>query len=250
MNPHWEELLVEKLQGMADDELILGHRNSEWTGHAPILEEDIAFANIAQDEIGHATIWYELNQQLSGCDPDKLVYFRGPSEYRNAMLVELPKGDWAWTMVRQYLFDAWEAVHLQGLSTSSYRPLAEAARKVAKEETYHVRHTETWMRRLGLGTEEAHRRTQIALEALWPYAQQLFCRGSREQILVEEEIIPAYSLLGSAWMERVQPFLKQCELTVPKAEPVRATRRDHTEHLPALLAELQQVARMDPNATW
>ncbi|MCL4257815.1 MAG: phenylacetate-CoA oxygenase subunit PaaC [Anaerolineales bacterium] len=147
------------LIALADDELILGHRDSEWTGHAPILEEDIAFANLALDEIGHAKLWYELAADLLGEDkttyPDKLVYFREPAQFRNMQLVELPKGDWAFSTLRQYLFDAFEALRLEALSQSSYTPLAEIAARIRTEELYHLRHSQAWVPRLGLGTQDS-----------------------------------------------------------------------------------------------
>ena len=127
MEPQVCDALSEWLLAMGDDELILAHRNSEWTGHAPILEEDIAFANIALDELGHASIWYGLRCAMTGEDADRLVFFRNPGQYRNVQLVELPRGDWAFSMLRQYLFDAAENVWLKHLAASSYRPLAEAA---------------------------------------------------------------------------------------------------------------------------
>src|SRR5215471_16608308 len=136
------------LLALADDELLLGHRDSEWTGHAPILEEDIAFANLAQDEIGHAALWYGLLRNLDGSDPDRLIFFREPGAFRNAQLVELPKGDWAFSMLRQYLFDAAESVRLPLLAVSTHRPLAEAAAKIRPEELYHLRHTQAWIQRL------------------------------------------------------------------------------------------------------
>ncbi len=174
MEPQMRDALIERLAAMGDDELILAHRNSEWAGHAPILEVDIAFANIALDEFGHASIWYGLRCAMTGEDADRLVFFRNPGQYRNVQLVELPKGDWAFSMLRQYLFDAAEGVMLGHLKASAYRPLAEAAAKIATEELYHLRHTGLWLRRLGLGTEESHARTQAALDVLWPYARQLF----------------------------------------------------------------------------
>ncbi len=252
MNPQWEELLAEKLQGMVDDELILGHRDSEWTGHAPILEEDIAFANIAQDEMGHAVMWLELLGQLSGRDPDRLVFFRDAGDYRNIQMVELPKGDWAFSMVRQYLFDAWETVHLGALLKSSFQPLRQAAQKIIKEESYHRRHTEAWMRRLGLGTEESHARSQQAVNQLWPYAFQLFESGDRrDRILVEEGIFPDQMGLKENWRGQVIAFFANCGLEIPKSRPeAPIDRREHTEHLAPLLSELQKVARLDPLAAW
>ncbi|MGH7428237.1 MAG: 1,2-phenylacetyl-CoA epoxidase subunit PaaC, partial [Candidatus Methylomirabilaceae bacterium] len=159
-----------RVLALADDELILAHRDSEWTGHAPILEEDIGLANIAQDELGHAGLWYGIYRSLVGHDPDRMVFFREAGDWRCVQLVELPKGDWAFTMLRQYLFDAYEHVLLTQLAQSRHEGVAAAAAKIRQEELYHSRHTSAWVRRLGLGTAESHRRTQDALDALWPYA--------------------------------------------------------------------------------
>ena len=148
--------LNDYILSLADDELILGHRDSEWCGHAPILEEDIAFANLALDEIGHANLWYGLLAGILEQDPltypDQLVYFRRPNDYRNIQMVELPNGDWAFSMLRQYLLDAAELVRLNALAQSQFIPLAEVAAKILKEELYHHRHSSAWVRRLGLGT--------------------------------------------------------------------------------------------------
>lgn len=252
MQSHAQDALIERLLAMGDDELILAHRNSEWTGHGPILEEDIAFANIALDELGHASIWYDLRCALTGEDADRLVFFRNPGQYRNVQLVELPKGDWAFSMLRQYLFDAAENVTLSRLRQSAYRPLAEASAKIATEELYHLRHTGLWLRRLGLGTGESHARTQAALDTLWPYARQLFVPLPNDGALVDAEIYPNAALLHREWEARVRPFLAECNLTVPdEALPRRdIPRAEHTEQLMALLSEMQAVARMDPEAVW
>jgi ring-1,2-phenylacetyl-CoA epoxidase subunit PaaC len=244
--------LAERLLALADDELVLAHRNSEWAGHAPILEEDIAFANIALDEMGHAAIWYGLHGALTGDDPDRLIFLRNPGEYRNVQMVELPKGDWAFSMLRQYLFDAAESVTLAHLKASAYRPLAEAAAKIATEEIYHLRHTGSWLRRLGLGTEESRARTQAALDTLWPYARQLFAPLPGDAALATAEIIPDAAPLRREWEGIVRPFLAECGLVIPdEALPRRdISRAEHTEHLMDLLAEMQSVARMDPAAEW
>lgn len=250
--PETQAALAERLLALADDELILAHRNSEWAGHGPILEEDIAFANIALDEMGHAAVWYGLRRALTGDDPDQLVFFRHAGAYRNVQLVELPRGDWAFSMLRQYLFDAAEGITLPHLKASRYRPLAEAAAKINTEEIYHLRHTGLWLRRLGLGTQESHARLQTALDTLWPYARQLFAPLPGDVALVGEEIIPDAALLQREWEGMTRPFLAGCDLTVPDdALPRRAiSRAEHTEHLPALLAEMQSVARLDPAAEW
>lgn len=252
MEPQVRDALSERLLAMGDDELILAHRNSEWTGHAPILEEDIAFANIALDELGHASIWYGLRCAMTGEDADRLVFFRNPGQYRNVQLVELPRGDWAFSMLRQYLFDAAESVTLGRLRASAHRPLAEAATKIATEELYHLRHTGLWLRRLGLGTEESHARTQAALDVLWPYARQLFVPLPGDEALVAAGIISDAALLQREWEARARPFLAECNLAVLDEAPARRDipRTEHTEHLMTLLSEMQAVARMDPEAAW
>ena len=255
MNRDLKDALAHKLLALADDELILGHRDSEWAGHAPILEEDIAFANIALDEIGHAKIWYRLWAELTGKDPetfpDRLVFFRDAPEYRNVQMVELPKGDWAFTILRQYLFDAAELVRLEGLLDSQYPPLAQAAAKIRAEEIYHYRHTHAWAQRLGLGTTESHRRTQNALNQLWSFAYQLFQPLPDENLLIEAGLVPELDRLRSAWEGLVRPQLEAGALQVPKdAVPFAAQRDRYTEHRVSLLKEMQKVARLIPGARW
>lgn len=243
--------IAQTLLAWADDELILAHRNSEWTGHAPILEEDIAFSNIAQDELGHANIWYGLYQDLTGAEPDKLVFFRDVDAYRCVQLVELPKGDWAFSMVRQYLFDAVEQVRLNALLASEYQPLADAAAKMRPEEMYHYRHTTTWLQRLGLGTAESNRRCQEALDQLWPYALQLFARQPWEEQLIVAGFLPDTASLQADWETIVRAFLATVDLQVPNVNrPPGQSREQHSRYLPELLADLQEVARLDPDARW
>jgi ring-1,2-phenylacetyl-CoA epoxidase subunit PaaC len=251
MTPATETLLAQLLLAMADDELILGHRNSEWTGHGPILEEDIAFANIAIDELGHARLWYDLHGAISGATADDLVFLRDPADFRNVRLVELPRGDWAHSMLRQYLFDAFELVRADQLLATSYRPLAEVAAKVRQEERYHFRHSETWIRRLGLGTAESHSRTQTALDSMWPYVEQLFQLLLPEQDTMLAGIFPRSAELRTAWEAIVRPFLADAGLQLPEGDPVsREGRHVHTPHLAPLLQEMQEVARLNPGATW
>ncbi|MBK7897645.1 MAG: phenylacetate-CoA oxygenase subunit PaaC [Anaerolineaceae bacterium] len=251
MNQAIQQILTQKLLALADDELILAHRNSEWIGHAPILEEDIALANIAQDELGHANLWFELHQTLTGDDPDELAFFREAAQFRNVQFVELPRGDWAFTMLRQYLFDAYELLLLDQLQYGRYQPLAQACAKVRNEEIYHLRHTSSWIKRLGLGTEESNRRTQAALDELWPYAQQLFVPLPGESILVDEKIVPNLGRLHESWLERVRPFLTAAHLTIPSNQtPPTNNRSNHTHHLTTLLADMQKVARLNREAVW
>lgn len=246
-----EIALCKRLQMMADDELILGHRNSEWAGHAPILEEDIAFANIAQDEMGHASIWYRILVDITGDSPDRLIFFRDAPDYRNCQLVELPKGDWATTIVRQYLFDAYELVRGQMLVESKYQPLVEAGAKIRPEELYHYRHTSSWIKRLSLGTHESRERTQMALDYLWPFTIQLFSQDDTEDPLVGSGFLPETSKIEANWLNVVKPFLGESGLFSPEDyQPVNVDRREHTPHLAHLLREMQEVARMDSTARW
>lgn len=246
-----QEALGNLLLAMADDEVLLGHRDAEWVGHAPILEADIAIASIAQDEIGHALLWYSLLHELGWPDPDRMAYFRDPPEFRNATLVELPRGDWAFTIVRQFLFDFAEKVRLEALMGSAYAPLADAAAKVRREEAYHLLHSRAWVVRLGDATAESHRRMQAALDEAWPHALGLFEPVPGEDRLVEAGIAPPGAALRPRWEEEVRPILEAASLVVPEAEPVVGGRWGrHTEHLAALLADFQQVARSGLGETW
>jgi len=249
MRSEVREALIAKLTALADDEVILAHRNSEWTGHGPILEEDIALANIVQDELGHATLWLGLRQQLDGSDPDRLVFFRDADEYRCCALVELPKGDWAFTMLRQYLFDLYEALWLEAARHSSYQPLADAAQKIIREERFHLQHTHAWVERLGQGTDESNRRLQQALDMQWGYAQQLFVPIPGEELLVAEGIVPDLALIKEGWLEHSTRHLRNAGLKLPVNPGYQPTTRTyHTEHLWGLLAEMQSTARWDAEA--
>lgn len=250
-----DHLLAEWLLGQADDQMVLAHRNSEWSGHAPILEEDIAFANIALDEMGHAQLLYQLHARLLGRDPasypDELVFQRQAPAYRNVQLVELPKGDWAFTIVRQFLFDAWEATMLEALLPSQHGGLAEAAGAMQNEEKYHYQHSKTWLLRLGLGTEESNQRMQRALAGLWRPAQQLFKLPGAQQPLVERGFLPDHGKLKSAWSELVLPLLDQANLSVPELKELPIPpRSQHGEQLMDLLGEMQMVARVFPGEEW
>lgn len=243
--------LIDRLTAFADDELVLAHRNGEWTGHAPILEEDIALANLAQDELAHAGLWYGLRAALDGSEPDRLVYFREAHAYRNAPLLELPKGDWALTMLRQFLFDAYEWVLLGRLEASSYTPVAEASAKMRREERFHLQHSYAWIERLGLGTAESNARMQRALTALWPYTAELFTPLAGDARLIGAGIIPELGELNAQWLNLVEPQLNASSLKVPTASETPYTREHHSEHLEMLLGELQEVARLEPDtAIW
>lgn len=238
------QALLARLSTLADDELLLAHRNGEWIGHAPILEEDIALANIAQDELGHATAWLNLRAELDGSDPDQLAFRRGAAEFVNSALTELPRGDWAFTMLRQYLFDAWEVLWLDAAKGSIYTPLAQAAALALREERFHIEHTALWIERLALGTEESLHRLRAALDELWAYALGLFEPLPDEAAGVEASLLPDVAALRGRWLALVGAHLKRCGLEVPNR--VAVPRGQHTEHLAALLGELQGVARQHP----
>lgn len=245
-----DSVLAARLLALGDDELILAHRNSEWTGHAPILEEDIGLANLAQDELGHAALWYGLAQPVVGKTPDELAFFRDAADWRNAQLLELPKGDWAFTMLRQYLFDAYELALDTRLAESRNEGVAHVAAKIRTEELYHYRHSSAWVKRLGLGTVESHRRMQAALDVLWPHTAQLFAPLPNEEFLVEAGVLLRLTEVHEAWAANVLPWLEAAALTIPLAPTVIPSRAAHTPHLAALLAEMQSVARSDPAAEW
>ena len=254
MDPEQVHTLSAQLLAMADDELLLGQRDSEWCGNAPIIEEDIAFANLALDELGHALVWYNLLAELVGegstQDADRLVFFREPQEFRNLQLVELPNGDWAFSMLRQFLFDSAEQVRLEALQSSAYGPLAQAAAKLRPEEHYHYRHTHAWVLRLGQGTEESHRRMQAALDAIWPYTLQLFTPLPGASELAAAGIIPSADRLRSAWDALILPVLASSGLQISTGPQHQLERSQHTPHLKALLAEMQSVAQLDRQAEW
>ena len=244
-----DDARIALLLALADDELIIGHRNAEWTGHAPILEEDIAFSNIAQDELGHALVWYTiLHEQLDQPKPDRLAFWRNANEFRNATLVEQPKGDWAFTIVRQYLFDVYEQVRNAELVKCGYQPIVEAVDKISREEVYHLMHSTGWVLRLGDATEESHRRMQTALDQVWPHALGLF-----EPIEHDEEFSARLGDIAAGWQTTVAAILDQATLVMPQdAQPVYGGRRgQHTSPLIDLLNEMQKVARLEsPQAAW
>ncbi len=244
-----EAALISRLLALADDELILGQRDSEWTGHAPLLEEDIAFSNIAQDEIGHALLWYTiLHEQLGQPHPDRLAFWRAAHEFYNATLVELPKGDWAFTIVRQYLFDEYEKARNAALGQCGYHPIVEAVGKMTREEVYHLMHSAGWVQRLGAATIESHQRMQAALDQLWPHALGLF-----EPIEHDDEFSAQLARIQATWLEVVTSTLDQATLIIPAdTAPILGGRRGrHTAHLTALLDEMQKVARSEaPETIW
>ena len=249
------QALANYLIAMGDDELILGQRDAEWCGHAPILEEDIAFANISLDEIGHANVWYGLATELLGEQQDSytdwLAFRRDAADFRNIQMVELPKGDWAFSILRQFLFDSFEVMRLERLKDSMYKPLADAAAKIRNEEVYHRRHTQAWVKRLALGTEESKRRMQTALDELWGYARQMGVVTEGGFELEQGSFLPNSEQLRIAWIKEVSTFMHAVELTVRDSAQIPAAGwAEHSQHFDALITEMQEVPRLFPEGEW
>lgn len=261
LNDTAREALVEYLYMLADDELILGHRASEWTGLGPILEADIALSSMSQDEMGHALTYYQMLEKLGEGDPDTLGFGREVGQFHNAIFSELPRGDWGFTIVRHYLHDINEQIRLKALAGSSYEPLAQAARKLITEEKYHLIHGRSWVSKLAQGTDESHERMQAGLDRAFPYALGLFEATELESVRVEEGIAPAEAELQAQWLDEVVPFLQDAGLGVPvertdagwepTVDPEYGGRRGvHTEYLEAVLEAMQLVYKLEPGAEW
>lgn len=246
--------LFEYLLRLGDDRLVLGHRLSEWCGHAPILEEDIALANVALDLIGQATLYLRLAAQVenAGRDEDALAYFREAVDYRNLQIVELPKGDFGFTVVRSFLFDAYNVLLLEKLSASSNAEIAGIAAKGFKEARYHLRHSSEWVQRLGDGTSESHGRTQRALDELWRFTPELFAADAVDAKMADAGIGPDPASLAPRWREIVTGVIERATLTLPPDVPFMGGGRKgrHTEFLGHMLSEMQIVARSHPGAAW
>ncbi|MGK2962430.1 MAG: 1,2-phenylacetyl-CoA epoxidase subunit PaaC [Gemmatimonadaceae bacterium] len=239
---------------LGDDRLVLGHRLSEWCGHGPILEEDIALANIALDLIGQATLFLKLAGETEGKgrSEDDLAYFRDVVDYRNIQMVELAKGDYAFTIVRQFLFDVYSYHVLEQLQKSSNSDLAGIAAKGFKEVRYHVRHSTEWVLRLGDGTAESHDRTQKALDQLWRFTSEMFEADSIDREMAAAGIGADLDLIKPKWEAVVRDVLTRATLTIPDDPPAMTggRRGRHTEALGHMLAEMQIVARSHPGAIW
>ena len=249
-----ENPLFEFLLRMGDDRLVLGHRLSEWCGHGPILEEDIALSNIALDLIGQASALLHLAGEVEGKgrDEDALAYLREAVDFRNALLVELPKGDFAVTIVRQFLFDAWSVLHLDALSRCSHPTLAALAAKSLKEDKYHLRHSSDWVVKLGDGTDESRERAQRALNDLWRFTGELFATDTIDAAVSTAGIAVDMAAVKERWTGVVKSVLERATLTHPNEGAMASggRRGRHTEHLGLLLAEMQIVARSHPGAKW
>jgi ring-1,2-phenylacetyl-CoA epoxidase subunit PaaC len=246
--------LFEYLLRLGDNGLVLSHRLSEWVGHAPAIEEELALGNVALDLLGQAQLWLSLAAELEnkGRDADKLVYLRDAGGYRNVLLVEQPNGDFAHTIVRQFFFDVWHVGLLAALSNSSHVRIAEIAAKSRKEAHYHLRRSRDWVVILGDGTEESHSRMIAAVADLWSYTGELFEMDAVDQALLEQSIAPDLATLHEPWRAQIATTFREATLTLPPdGWAQRGGKRGvHSEHLGYLLAELQFLQRAYPNASW
>ena len=247
-----ETPLILALLRRADDALVLGHRLSEWTGHAPTLEEELALANLALDLIGQARALYQYAGGLCGHDEDALAYLRDAGAYRNCLLVEQPNGDFACTVVRHALFSAFIDPFWRAAMGSRDETVAAIAAKAVKESAYHLRHAADWLVRLGDGTEESHRRTQDAVDQLWPFTGELFEVDAAEQAMVDAGVVPDAATLRDGWTHAVRALLVRATLMVPEEGWMQSGGRRgvHSEHLGHLLAEMQVLPRTYPGAEW
>jgi ring-1,2-phenylacetyl-CoA epoxidase subunit PaaC len=241
-----ETPLVRQLLERADDALILGHRLSEWTGHAPMLEEELALANIALDLIGQARALYEYAGTLTGRTEDQLAYLRDAGAWRNCLIMELPNGDFAFSIARLLLVSAFVDPLWRASNLSADPTVVAIAGKAEKETAYHLRHAGEWLVRLGDGTEESHRRAQAAVDTLWPYTGELF------EVLHGDGAFPDPGTLRDTWNATVGEVLARATLVRPKDGWMQSGGRSgrHTEHLGFLLAEMQFLQRAYPGAAW
>lgn len=246
--------LFEFLTRMGDNALILGHRVSEWCGHSPALEEDIALSNTALDLIGQTQLWLGLAGEVEGRgrSADNLAYLRDARDFRNVLLVERPNGDFGKTLMRQFLFDAWHFLMLKALCGSTDKRIAEIAEKATKEVAYHLDRSRDLIIRLGDGTAESHRRMQEALDDLWAYTGELFIGDALDAELVAAGIAPEPESLKPAWDELVGEALSEATLRKPSDGFMHkgGKRGLHTEHMGFILADLQFLQRAYPGATW
>ena len=239
---------------IADTALILGQRLSEWAGHGPVLEEDIALANMALDLIGQARALLARVAQIAGdgLDEDRLAFLRDERDYRNVTLVELPRGDFAVTVLRNAMAATFLQLLWSRLEASSDTELAAIAAKAAKEARYHREHAGDWVLRLGDGTDESARRMRAAVQRLWPYAAELFADDAVDEAAAAAGLGPRWSELATDWTAAMEALLAEAGLTVPPATAFVSTgkRGVHSEHMGYILAEMQQLQRSFPGGVW
>ena len=249
-----QDAFFEFLLRMGDNALILGHRNSEWCGHGPVLEEDIAMSNIALDLIGQTSLWLGLAGEVEGQgrSADDLAYLRDAWDFRNLLLLERPNGDFGKTLMRQFMFDAFHFHQLQALTGSADPRVAEIAAKALKEVSYHLERSAEQVIALGDGTDESHARMQAALDEQWDYALEMFTSDASDAAMAAAGIAPDPANLRGVWDETVDAVLAQATLKRPDSSFAHKGGKQgtHTEHLGYILAEMQFLQRAYPGASW
>jgi len=239
---------------LGDTSLILGHRLSEWCGHGPILEEDIALANMGLDMLGQARMMLTYAGQVEGKgrDEDSLAYHRDEREFRNMLLVEQPNGDYGQTIMRQFLYSAYAYFLYSELKNSKDKTLSAFAEKALKEVTYHLRHSSSMVIRLGDGTEESHRRMVNAVNELWMFTGDMFDMDETDAELIKAGIAVDLKKIAALWNDKVKEVFKEATLEIPQEVFMQTGSRKgiHTEHLGYILAEMQVLPRMYPDAKW
>lgn len=246
--------LIELLYKMADDQLILGHRNSEWTGMGPLLEEDIAFSSMAQDKIGQSLALYTILNQLGERDPDTVAFTRNATQFHNCILVELPNAEYDFSLIRHFLYDTAEAIRFEALTRSSYEPLAQLATKIRGELRYHTLHANTWIKQLGSATPESIGRLQKSLVYALPFALGIFEESPYENEIISQGFFEGEQKIKDKWLMQIQKILAQTSLQLPDVmdiQPIIGGRTGkHSEHLQPLLDEMSEVFKIDPTAEW
>lgn len=252
--PTREFALKELLYKMADDQLIMGHRNSEWTGIGPLLEEDIAFASMAQDKVGQSKVLYDLLTSLGDADADTLAFMRHAAQFHCCHLVELPIGEYDFSLIRHVLFDTAELLRFDLLKQCSYEPLQAVAKRFFGEVKYHNMHARAWMRKLGNSTPEAIDRLQAALDYAMPYALGIFEPSEVEETIIAEGLFAGEAVLKERWLNTITEVFSNTALVIPDVStltPAMGGRRgQHTAHLQPLLDEMSEVFKLDPSAEW
>jgi ring-1,2-phenylacetyl-CoA epoxidase subunit PaaC len=254
LQPQLRDAVAELLLTMADDEFVIGFRDSEWTGIAPMLEEDVAFSSIAQDEIGHARLLYEMRAALTGEHPDRVAFHRQPHQYRHARLIDQPRHGWGFTIARRWLYDTADSVRLAALAKSSFTPLAEVVAKIRREERYHLMHLDVWLERLATTRGKPRGKVLSALKDLLPQALSVFTPLPAERQLVDAGVLSApMHELAARWRSEANARLCALNLRpIPEGEP-SADGRERPEGAAAfkeLWEQFTSVARLEEGATW
>ncbi len=249
-----QNAIKELLYKLADDQLILGHRNSEWTGFGPLLEEDIAFSSMAQDKIGHSYALYQILSSLGEGEPDAIAFTRPAGDFHNCQLVELPNGEYDFSLIRHFLFDTAEMIRFDCLTKSTFDPLAKLSVKIRAELQYHTLHANIFIKKLGTGTAESIRRLQNSLTYALPYALGIFEKSEFEQDIIDSGLFAGEELVMHQWKSTIEAVTRETELRLPDwntLKPATGGRKGlHTEHLQPLLDEMSEVFRIDPKAEW